>query len=172
MRIFSISVVTIFLFALSPLAFAQDTNFNNGPQYLLLGSPMLARSISTPSYSLAGPPLEVGADNATAGLHAGTENQYQSPPNPDAQPSINLFPIFYGGTSRSVIEINVSPESSLKPVSNSILDAEVQIGNLETAIERGYGMTLAEAARASKKETGRATRVYTNADLERLRPGS
>jgi hypothetical protein len=170
MRISSLSVVTVFLVALSSLAFGQDTNFNKGPQYLLTGSPMLARSIATPAYSLAGPPLETGADNATAGLHAGAENQYEPAPNPDAQPSINLFPIFYGRPAVSVVEVSFSPEAPSKPIPNSILNAGVeQIGDWATLQERGYGITLAEAASLSKK-TAHATRVYANADLERLHP--
>lgn len=166
------SLLAIFLLMLPAFAFAQDTNFNNGPQYLLLGSPMLARSISTPSYSLAGPPLEVGAHNATAGLHAGTEDHYQSPPNPDALPKVDFFPIYYGNPSFSVIEISFSSEASTKPISDRFLNSDVQIGDLETLHDRGYGMTLAEAAASSKKKTGHAIHVYTNADVERLHPGS
>jgi len=68
-------------------AFGQDTNFASGPQYLMThGSPLFAQPLSTPSLSLAGPPLEVGADNATARLIAGAENQTVSLPPADALP--------------------------------------------------------------------------------------
>src|SRR5260370_41480889 len=81
---------------LSTAAFVigQDTNFASVPQYLMNGSPLFARSISTPSLSLAGPPLDTGASNATEGLTAGADNQTASP-RPPAEP--NLFTIYYGG---------------------------------------------------------------------------
>jgi hypothetical protein len=55
---------------------AKDTNFATGLHHLITtGAPMLARAISTPGLSFANPPLELGADNATARLTAGAENQ-------------------------------------------------------------------------------------------------
>src|SRR5271156_7940 len=71
-------------------ASGQDTNVATGPQYLTQGPQLFARSLSTPSVSLASPPLEVGADNATADLIAGAGNQNVLPPNPDALPKIDL----------------------------------------------------------------------------------
>ena len=56
---------------------------------------MFARSISTPSMSLAGPAPEVGASDATGVLIAGASEQNVLPPNPDTLPKIDLFPIFY-----------------------------------------------------------------------------
>src|SRR5271170_8013479 len=80
------------------IAFSQDTNFATGPQYLMnYGSPLLARSIATPSTSLAGQPIAVGASNATGVLSAGAGTQNVLPPCPDALPKIDSFPIFYGG---------------------------------------------------------------------------
>src|SRR5271155_3657565 len=94
---FSLGCALIVLSALG-VAFGQDTNFSTGPQYLMnYGSPLLARPISTPSISLAGPPLGVGASNSTGDLIAGAENQVALPPNPDALPKVDLFPIYYGG---------------------------------------------------------------------------
>ena len=61
----------VMLFVLSTLGIAigQDTNFPSGPQYLMnYGSPVFARSISTPSITLTDPPLQVGASNATGVL--------------------------------------------------------------------------------------------------------
>src|SRR5580658_1625867 len=87
---------TLLVLSSEGIAFSQDTNFATGPQYLMnYGSPLLARSISTPSLSLTGPPIEVGASNATAVLGAGAGAQNVLPPSPDALPKIDLFPIFY-----------------------------------------------------------------------------
>src|SRR5208283_1987824 len=80
------------------MAFAQDSNFATGPQYLMnYGSPLFAQPISTPSMSLAGPPIQVGAADATGVLSAGAGNQYVAPPSAVALPKIDFFPIFYGG---------------------------------------------------------------------------
>src|SRR6202167_4843667 len=80
------------------IAFSQDSSFSAGPQYLMTyGSPLFAHSISTPSMSLAGPPPEVRASDATSVLVACAADQNVESPSPDALPKINLFPIFYGG---------------------------------------------------------------------------
>jgi hypothetical protein len=99
---------TLLLLSASGTAFGQDTNFASGPQYLMQGSPLFARSISTPSLPLTGPPLDVGASNATENLIAGADNQTAVPPRP---PDVNLFPIYYGETQASVIEISSAPEA-------------------------------------------------------------
>ena len=68
-------------------ALAQDTNFATGPQYLMnYGSPMFAHPISTPSLSLSGTLLEVGASNATAGLAAGADTQTAAPTSRPTRP--------------------------------------------------------------------------------------
>src|SRR5258708_30614791 len=102
------------LLVLSTAAFVigQDTNFASGPQYLMSGSPLFARSISTPSLSLAGPPLDTGASNATEGLTAGADNQTASP-RPPAEP--NLFTIYYGGAAPNAIQIKLSDTSPPPP---------------------------------------------------------
>jgi len=160
------------------MAFSQDTNFATGPQYLMnsdptnLASPLFARPISTPSLSLTGPPLRVGADNATEGLVAGAENQTASP---QRQPETDLFPTHYGVPPASVIEIGLPAysESSKPELPASILDTGVwQITTAQVLRERGFGVTLAEAAAHGKARKRRAPRVYTNADINRLRGGS
>src|SRR5258707_6606272 len=90
-------VFTLLIFPAAVLVTGQDTNFGQGPQYLMNGSPVFARPISTPSIALEGPPLEVGASNATGVLIAGAQNKTVLPPADGALPSINLFPIYYGG---------------------------------------------------------------------------
>lgn len=160
-------------------AFGQDTNFATGPQYLMNpdptnhGSPLFARPISTPSLSLSAPPLETGASNATAGLAAGADNQTISP---QRSPVPDLLPVYYGyGAPRaSVVEISF-PESEVPPreLPPSILGTGVwQTGTAQALRQRGYGLTVAEAAAHSKAQTRHAKRVYTNDDIDRLHGGS
>ena len=148
-------------------AFTQDTNLPTGPQYLAnYGKPEFARSISTPTYSFPTPSLQTGASDATANLTAGADDQTsipQRPPRPD------LFPIFYGPMPASTIEISSSPESTPTPVPPSILDLGVwQIASPQALRENGYGESLVAAAAEAKARTHRATRVYSNADIDRL----
>jgi hypothetical protein len=167
------------LFLLSTLgAIGQDTNFPSGPQYLTNGSPLFARSISTPSIALTDPPLQVGASNATGILIAGAGDQTVVPPAADALPKTDLFPVYYGAHAPSVIEISFTSEpSSSEPSSNelpaSILDTGVsEMTTVETLRARGYGVTVVEGAAYGKAHTRRAAHVYTNADIDRLRSGS
>jgi hypothetical protein len=161
---------TVLVLSVCGTAFAQDTNFSTGPQYLLQGSSLFARSISTPTLSLPAPALEAGAANATENLVAGAENQTAVPPT---HPDANLFPIYYGPAPSSVIEINFSPAPSANQLPPSILDDGVwQITTAQALRERGHGVTLAEAGVHSKAGIRHATRVYTNADVERLHGGS
>jgi hypothetical protein len=157
------------------IALAQDTNFAAGPQYLVNpgASPLFARPISTPSLSLTGPPLEVGASDATGVLTAGAGNQFVSPPSAVALPQIDLFPIFYGVPPANVIEISFAEsQESPSPLPASILDTGVwQMTTAHALRERGYGITLAEAAAHDKARTRHATHVYTNADTDRLHGG-
>ncbi len=162
------------LFSALGIAVAKDTNFSSGPQYLMnYGSPLFARPISTPSVSLAGPPLQVGASNSTGVLIAGAENQTVLPPNADALPQIDLFPIFYGGHPAGDIEISFAPEASSNPLPGSILDTGVlQMTTMQALRERGYGVTFVEATAYGRAHIRRARRVYTNADIDRLHGGS
>ena len=162
------------LILLAGAAFGQDTHFSTGPQYLMnYGSPMFAQPISTPSMSLEGPPLEVGARNATGVLIAGAENETVLPPLAVVLPKIDLFPIFYGNAPGSVIEISFAKESSRRELPASILDAGVwQTTTAEALRERGYGVSLPEAVAYGKARVRHATRVYTNADIDRLHSGS
>jgi len=161
---------TLLMLSATGAAFGQDTSFAAGPQYLMQGSPLFARSISTPSLSLAGPPLELGASNATESLVAGANNQTAAPQRP---PDVNLFPIYYGATPTSIIEISSAPEAEASNLPPSILDTGVwQFTTAQALLQRGYSVTPAEAAANRKAQTRGATHVYTNADIDRLRGGS
>jgi hypothetical protein len=167
-----VSLVCILLVLSSVgLAVGQDTHFGSGPQYLMnFGSPYFAQPISTPSLSLAGPQLEIGADNATAALTAGAENRIVPDSQPDAPPVVDLFPIYYGPFPASRIEISF-PEGGSEVSSNipaSILDTGVlQVTTAQALRGRGYGVTVAQAAANSRASARRARRVYTNADIDR-----
>ena len=175
MRISFCSIaIVVALGALSGAGFAQGTNFSAGPQYLMTsGSPLFAKSISTPSISLSGPPLEVGADTATGDLLSGAQNQTSLPPSAVALPQVDLFPIYYGGAPVSVVEVSVTEESSPANLPTSILDTGVwQLTTVQSLRELGYGETLVEAAAFNKARMKPATRRYTNADVDRLHGGS
>jgi hypothetical protein len=164
----------LFLLSTLGIAFGQDTNFPAGPQYLMNGSPLFARTISTPSFALTDPPLQVGASNATGVLIAGAGDQTVLPPASDTLPRTDLFPIYYGKRTPSVIEISFTSELSSNELSKnelpeSILDTGVsEITTVETLRARGYGLTVVEGAAYGKAHMRHANRVYTNADIDRL----
>jgi len=152
---------------------AQDSNFAQGPQYLMnFGSSTFLHSIATPSMSLQGAPLEVGADMATADLVAGTENStFNTQPQP--APQADLFPVYYGVPRVGVLEMSLQGyegESLLEPrIPASILGSGTwQITTVEALRERGYGITLVEAAAYWKSHSRHAAKVYDNAAIERL----
>jgi hypothetical protein len=159
---------TLIVLSASGAAFGQDTNFATGPQYLMnYGSPLFLQPISTPSLSLAGPPLQLGARNATASLIAGADNQTTPAPPSDSLPYVDFFSIYYGDAP--VIEISFREASSRRELPPSILDTGVwQLTTAEALRERGYGVTLPEAAAYGRAHTRHAPRVYTNADIDRL----
>jgi hypothetical protein len=160
------------------VGFGQDTNFASGPQYLMTsGSPMWARPISTPTISLTGPALEAGASDATGVLIPGAANRTVLPPEAVSEPAIDLYPIFYGVRPASVIEISFagasSEQSIISTLPASIVDTGVgQMITPQALRERGYGVTLPEAAARQKARIRPGTRVYTNADIDRLHGGN
>jgi len=155
------------------LCVSQNTNFPDGPQYLLTGSPLLARPIATPSMALKDPPLEVGAHNATAILIAGAGNQTVLPPQAVDLPPINLAPVYYE-IPQSTFEISSeepSSELSSAQASAGILEmGDSRETTVESLRERGYGINLGMFALFEKAHMRHATHVYTNADIDRL-PG-
>jgi hypothetical protein len=140
------------------------------------GSPLFARAISTPSISLASPPLEVGATAATDGLIPGAATHSQEPPNPDAPPSIDFFPIFYGSPTPppQTIEISFAETSSSQvPIPPSILqDGLGPMIIVEARRAEDADLTLPEAAAYLRMQPRPSPRLYTNADILRLHQGS
>lgn len=151
---------------LAGVALAQDSNFSQGPQYLMnFGEARFARSIATPTLTIPGPVLGIGANNATGDLIAGADEttvRRQAPP-PD------FFSIFYGRPKPG--EIQMSGNAPEAPASLAG-DGVTQIVSAEWLRARGYGLTLAQAAAQGKTHAGHAGHVYTNGDLERIHGGS
>jgi hypothetical protein len=163
MRLASLSCLLI---ALGAIAAAQETNFSVGPQYLMIsGSPSFARPIATPSLS-----FDTGLSPIPNLPQIGpaVENQPFAV-NPEASQGPNLFPIYYGYPMTSVVEL-----TSAEPPRNlpgSIIDIGVTgITDAQSLRERGFGVPLGDNAAFWKTHKPRASRVYTNADIQRLRP--
>jgi len=119
--------------------------------------------------SLAGSPLQVGATSATADLTAGAENQTVPERPDDALPPVDFFSFYYGAPN--VIEISFREESSSRrELPASILDTGVwQVTTAVALRERGFGVTLPEAAAYGKAHSQHAAHVYTNSDIDRLK---
>ncbi len=157
----------LFLVVTGMSAAAQDTNFSAGPQYLVTASSgSFLRPIATPTLFLDAPlpPVEPLPDF----LPPASNQPLDSAPAPQIQ--LNLFPIFYGypmsGAATSVsIELTSEPPREVPPS----LVGFVTITDADSLRVRGYGMTLGDVAAYWKAHKARAPRVYTNADLLRLR---
>jgi hypothetical protein len=157
------------LVVLAGISAAQDTNFSEGPQYLMTaGSPMFARPIATPSLSLQSP---LPAISSFPEIEPPTDNQTVLA-NPELGHEANLFPVYYGYRMPTVVELTATEEPLELPQSLSnagVVNAGVVgMTDPQSLRERGYGIPLAEVASFWKAHKARATRVYTNADVERL----
>ena len=153
-------------------AAAQDTSFSAGPQYLLTGSPMLARPLTTPSISLDAPLPPVPQSSIPVPESA---TEVPSPASSQPQPPPDLFSIYYGPPTASVVELSGAEgtEESLASLPASIVDRGVSgFVDTQALAFRGYGVPLAEAARYAKAHKAPAARVYTNADIRRLHQAS
>lgn len=160
------------LILLTGISTAQDTSFSSGPQYLMTsGSPMFLQPIATPSLSLSAPlsspsaPAEAVPEPASP--FAGTS------PHPD------LTRIFWGepmservnpNATESASEIELTSAVPAQPLPASIVDTGVTgMTNAQTLHRWGYGVPLGETAAFWKTHKPHAPRVYTNADVKRLR---
>ena len=147
----------------APLSPIRDTNFSQGPQYLATGDATFLTPISTPMLSLEAPlpPIpslpEVGP--------AVTDQPYVS--NPELRHQANLFPIYYGYPMIPAIELTGAEPSQPLPASITGVGYTV-IVDPQTLRERGYGVTVGEAASYWKAHKPSVNHVYTNADIERL----
>jgi hypothetical protein len=158
-----LAFLSCLLFALVSISAAQDTNFPVGPQYLLTGSPLLARSIATPTLSLE-TPLPPIPDLPETGPVMGTQ-PYIS--NPELPHQADLFPVYYGYPMASVVELSSAEPPRELPA--TLVDSGVVVTNDAPSVrEQESGITLGEEALFWKTHKPHAPRVYTNADVERL----
>jgi hypothetical protein len=129
----------------------------------MTGSPMFARSISTPTLSLNAP-LPPIPDLPEVGPVVGVQPYVV---NPVAEQGPDLFPIYYGYPMPSVVELEDTEPARELPA--SIVDRGVEgMTSAHSLTESGYGVPLGDSAAYWKAHQPRAPRVYTNADVERL----
>jgi hypothetical protein len=174
------------LMALAGISAAQGTNFPLGPQYLITSdSPLLLRPIATPTMSLSPLTVSNSAEPASAGETPAPSAEL--PTQPD------LGRIYWRGPEiqdkdkeqdkeqdkddqdksnkekTSDIEITSRGPSRAQPP--SILDVGVTgFTNAQSLRERGYGVPLGDAASFRKTHKPHGSRLYTNADVQRLHP--
>jgi hypothetical protein len=160
MRLASLSLLLLVLAAISA---AQDTNFAEGPQYLMnYGSPLFAGPIATPSLSLEAPLPGIPGLPA---IGPAVENQ-SFVANPELRHQADLFPVYYGYPMAVVVELTSGPLPRELP--ESITDAGVvRMTDAQSLREHGFGIPLAEAALFWKAHNPHAPRVYTNSDVQR-----
>ena len=164
MRLTSLSlpILVLGIFVLVGISAAQETNFPVGPQYLLTGSPLLARPIVTPTLSLDAPLPPIPSLPQIGPV----VNDQPYVPNPELANQPDLLSIYYGYPMPSVVELESTEPIELPA---SIVDTGVgEMTNVQSLLERGYGGTLGETASFWKSHAPRATRLYTNVDIERL----
>ena len=155
-------ILLCMLLPLIGICVAQDTNFPAGPQYLMsFGSPLFAQPIATPSLSLEAP--LPGLPSLPAVGPTISNQPYTS--NPELAHQADLFPIYYGYPRISAVELT-STELPRKLPAN-IVDVRVAgITDAQSLHERGYGVSLGEAASFWKTNKPHSTRVITNRDIE------
>jgi hypothetical protein len=164
------------LLALGRLASAQETDFAVGPQYLItFGSPLFARPIVPPSYSFDLPPAETVVPSVGSDIvHEPSDGVIETPS--ELQGQADLQPIFYGVPPIPVVVIGHLDSSEERGSSANVpasigVSVAAEMTDVESLRQRGYGVTLAEAAGYWKSHKVHAPRVYTNEDVTRLRGG-
>lgn len=162
---YRLSVLCTLILEVALFASAQnrETNFPVGPQYLVTTpSTLFLQPIATPSASAA---QMLGMVSPQTG---------QAEPVTINGQQANLPAIYWGWTSPGQTTI----WAALSPAFSSGLPAdflELGVGAIVTAEwlqEFQRNNNVAEASRYWKTHTNRAARVYTNADIERLRQGA
>jgi hypothetical protein len=173
-----ISALLCFLTLVTGYSAAQDTNFASGPQYLLTGSPLLARPLATPSMSLDAPLPPVPPSITTS---PEPEAGVASTASPVAGRQADLITVYYGPSNHyqvpggSVLELS-APEGSgesLAELPAGLFASGVSgITDVQTLQMRGYGITLGEAAKYWKAHKVPARRIFSNKDITRLHQAS
>ena len=171
-----IAICACCLLVLAGTCSAQDTNFPVGPQYLMtFDAPMFARPIATPSLSFETTLPEAGT-LAPAAAEVPTEQYQLISQILELQRQQYLPSVYWGEPLVSVVEINfreATEEETSPALPASITESGViAVTDAQSLRERGYGVTLPEAAQHWKSRKSATPRVYTNSDIERLRSGS
>lgn len=163
MRLASLFCLPVVLVGIS---FAQSTNFSVGPQYLITSpEPQFLRPIETPSLALNAPlkPLpELSPVGPTV-----TNQSYVS--NPELQHQADLFPIYYGYAPIVDVELDSTMPTHELPASINNT-GYLNVPSAQSPRSMGLGLTLAQVAAYSKAHKKPTTHVYTNEDLQRLKP--
>src|SRR5215469_10856919 len=142
---------------------SRETDFPVGPQYLVTTpSTIFLQPIATPSASAA----------QMLGMVSPQTGQAE-PVSINGEPA-NLPAIYWGWTSPGQTTIWVAASPALSGgLPAGFLDLGVSaIVTDEWLREFQRNNSVAEASRYWKTNTNRATHLYTNADIDRLRPGA
>ncbi len=158
--IFLFMLLLLFMLLVAGFCSAQDTSFGAGPQYLITTTnTKFLRPIATPSMSLDAP--LPGIPTLPQIGPAVAEQPYVSDPLLDHQP--DLFPIYYGYPEIPVVELS---GNAPREVPASVNDTGyVGFTSVQSLVERGYGVSVAEDASFWKAHKRAVVRVYTNADI-------
>ncbi|HYM74630.1 MAG TPA: hypothetical protein VE377_01525 [Candidatus Dormibacteraeota bacterium] len=157
----------VLFLVLSAVSLAQDTNFPVGPQYLITtGSTLFLHPIATPSLSLSEglPAVTAPAEPAPAP---------STSPSAVQTPSLTDFSRIYWGSGNApepTSEIEINSAALPRNLPASLFDSGVTgMTDASSLRQRGYGVTLGEVAVYWKSHKRQAPRVFTNADVVRLR---
>lgn len=151
----------VLLLSLVGFVSAQDTNFSQGPQYLIPSNSAFLRPIATPTYNLDAPLPSIPE---LPQVGEPVENQPYIP-DPLYQNGPDLYSIYYGYPLPSLVVL-VSEEGT--PLIPPSLTEEGTAGFIDSQspIQMDYGIPLAASASYWKAHRQTAARVYTNADIE------
>jgi hypothetical protein len=166
----------LFTAAMCP-AQSTDTNFANGPQYLINpgSTPDLLHSIATPTLSLSTPL----ASTPTASPEEGSGEPH-TPAFPDLQTQAQIDQIYWGVSdvnaqsaenTRVSGEVELSSQSATSPPLSFFNAGVTGMIDAQALRERGYGVPLGDVAAFWKVNKRQATRAYTNADIARVHGG-
>ena len=151
----------VLLLSLVGFVSAQDTNFSQGPQYLIPNNAAFLRPIATPTYNLD-TPLPPIPELPQVGEPV--ENQPYIP-DPIYQNGPDLYSIYYGYPLPSLV-ILVSEEGT--PLIPASLTEEGSGGFIDSQSLVQSAAALGEAASYWKAHRQATVRMYTNADIRPL----
>jgi hypothetical protein len=154
------------------MAFAQDTNFSTGPQYLMnYGSPLLLHTIETPSLSLSTP--LAASPNASPEQGSG---EPRTPAFEGLQTQAAIDRIYWGvptitaetSTKERPSGVVIISSRAATSMASSIFDTGVtSLADVDSV--RASTVPLGDLARSLKADRRPGSHVFTNDDIEHLR---